>query len=63
MSREELEKLPMLLSRKVFKQVTGLTDDNIRQLLAAGGLRVTRLPGATRAKYPKSEAIRLAGGA
>lgn len=36
--------MPGLISRKEFKRVTGLTDEDIRELVKAGELRIWRRP-------------------
>lgn len=61
MTKEELERLPALLPRKVFLQLTGITDDDLYALIKRKQIKVFRRPWRRRCVlYYKSEAIRLA---
>lgn len=65
MTKNEIDQLPLLISRKTVRLITGLTNRRISQLVAARQIRVWRAPGAgphTRVRFIKSDIVALAQG-
>jgi hypothetical protein len=68
MTQEEFNQLPLLLRRKEFLAVTGLSKGRVYEMIQAGTLRVVRRPWRKRRRgqreevlYLKREAARLGG--
>lgn len=65
MTKEEFAKLPLLLTRKKFREATGLRNHDIDALVKEGKIAVFHRPCNQAAQtsyrlYPKSEAARIA---
>jgi hypothetical protein len=60
-TREELSSLPLLVTRKVFLEWSGLDRDALRALVEAGTVRPWLPPHRTEAKYYRRDLEKLLG--
>lgn len=70
MTAEQFARLPLLIPRRIFREITGLPDRDIDRMVAAREIGVFKRPVRTYGLYkpsrayrlyPKAEAARLAG--
>ncbi len=60
MNQEEFNKLPGLLTRKLFMNITGLRKEHLRELVLQKKIRYLSL-GHGKGKYYKGDAARFGG--
>lgn len=58
---EFLQRLPLLLTRGVVREITGLSDAELSAEVREGRIRSYCAPGATKLRYFRDDVVRIAG--